>query len=200
MPILAAYGHSWVQGDGASTPQNRLVEVAARELHLQPRNLGVGGSASTDTAELLARQPPPVAALYLLMTGLNDARLHGADPAGLEEYSLALDVILGALRGARPDAPIIAVEQPHLLDYSLYPPHDQGAGDIVDRYNEQLRRSCAGWPGVVVVTVPHWDAESMLAADTVHPNDSGHAQIGSVVAHAYRSWSSTMASTRPVQD
>lgn len=200
MPILAAYGHSWVQGAGATTVENRLVEVTARELGLQPCNLGVGGSSSTGTAELLAHQPPPVAELYLLMTGLNDARLHGTDPAGLAAYSVALDVILRALRSAGPEARIIAVQQPHLLDYSQYTPHDQGSSDIVDRYNEQLRRSCAAPADVITTTVPQWDAESMLAADTVHPNDAGHAQIGRAVAHSYRSFSSTMASTRPVQD
>lgn len=200
MPTLAAYGHSWVQGDGATAAGNRLVEVAARELGLRACNLGVGGTSSIQTAALLAGRPAPPAELYLLMTGLNDARLHGQDPAGLDAYARALDVILGAFGSVSPGVRIIAVEQPQLLDYSLHAPHDRGSSEIVDRYNDRLRRSCTGRPGVAVVRVPGWDPESMLAEDTVHPNDAGHAQIGSAVAHAYRSWPSAMASTSPVQD
>jgi len=153
MPTLAAYGHSWVQGDGATVPGNRLVEVAARELGLQACNLGVGGTSSIETAALLAVRPPP-AELYLLMTGLNDARLHGEDPAGLDAYTRALDIILGALGAVSPSSRVVAVEQPHLLDYSLHSPHDRGASDIVDRYNDRLRRSCAGRPDVAVIRIP----------------------------------------------
>jgi hypothetical protein len=59
MDGLIAYGHSWIQGDGASGPARRLVDVAAREFGCEPINLGVGGSASTDTADLVGREPPP---------------------------------------------------------------------------------------------------------------------------------------------
>jgi len=34
--------------------------------------------------------------------------------------------------------------------------------------------------------VPDWDRTTMLAEDTVHPNDIGHAVLGEAVANAYR--------------
>jgi hypothetical protein len=59
MDGLVAYGHWWIQGDGASAPARRLVDTTAREFGCEPINLGVGGSASTDTADLVGREPPP---------------------------------------------------------------------------------------------------------------------------------------------
>lgn len=199
MPILAAYGHSWIQGDGATSPANRLVNVAARTLGHRACNLGVGGSLSVETAALVSWQAPRPAEMYLLMTGLNDARLHGESQADLREYTAALALIFKAFRAASSDAIVIAVEQPHLLDYSLHGPHDRGSSKVVDWYNTRLRQVARDF-GLVVVAVTGWDPGSMLAADTVHPNDAGHAQIGRTVADAYRAAESPMASTRPVHD
>jgi lysophospholipase L1-like esterase len=207
---LVAYGHSWVQGDGASDPSRRMVDLVAKALGLEQCNLGVGGSSTIETAALVCQQPPPPALAYLLVTGLNDLRLRGRTPGGPAQYAHALRSVLGACRSAARDAIVIAVEQPHLLDYSLYPPHDQGSDDAVDLYNAVLRRvaaeSAAPSGTVVVAPVVDWDAETMLADDTVHPNDAGHAALARAVVDAvvaYRSapaGASVMASTRPVQD
>ncbi|MDQ3028662.1 MAG: hypothetical protein M3R09_01235, partial [Actinomycetota bacterium] len=90
MDGLIAYGHSWVQGDGASRPARRFVDVVSRRLGCTATNFGVGGTLSTDTTELLSREPPPASRLFLVMTGLNDARLHGTSSAALESFSTAL--------------------------------------------------------------------------------------------------------------
>jgi len=52
---LAAYGHSWVVGAGASRPDRCLVDTAALLLEMTPINRGVGGTSSAQTAELIRR-------------------------------------------------------------------------------------------------------------------------------------------------
>lgn len=184
MHELTAYGHSWVAGEGASRPGLGFVELAARRLGCTATNCGVGGSASTDTAELLSREPPPPSRLYVVMTGLNDARLNGASPAALDDYAAALDAIFTPLHEGKPDAITIIVEQPHLSDYSLHPPHDSGSDQTIDAYNERLRGVATRHQGVVIATVPEWDPTTMLADDTVHPNDTGHLQVAGAVVRA----------------
>lgn len=200
MARLTAYGHSWVQGDGASTPAHRMVDVAARLLGVAPCNRGVGGSSSLQTAALVARHPPPSSQLYLLVAGLNDARLNGPDTVALVRYAAAVRSVLRAFRAARPDATTIVLAQPHLLDYSLHPPHNRGSDDVIDTYNARLRDVVSREPRVVMAGVPRWDRRTMLAEDTVHPNDIGHAVLGEAVADAYHSSSWSMASTSPVHD
>lgn len=179
---LTAYGPSWVAGEGASHPSHGLVDVAARLLGCTADNCGVGGSSTPDTAALVRREAPPRSAIYVLMTGLNDARLQGCDPARLEEYESALRTLLAALRHANPEALTIAVEQPPLADYSLHTPHDQGSDQIPDAYNDRLRAIVRSHPGVALAQVEGWNAATMLATDTVHPNDLGHAHVARAVA------------------
>jgi len=184
VPALTTYGHSWVQGAGATSPQRRLAQRAARGLGLRLDNRGVGGSLSTQTAELVARGVPPASAAYLVMTGLNDVRLHGDSARAMGELRDSLDRILDALRAASPAAPIAVVEQPHLLDYTLHPPHDRGSDALVDRGNSVLREVAGRHPGAVVVSVHRWDRLRMLADDTAHPNDDGHAEVARAVVPA----------------
>jgi len=198
IPRLVAYGHSWVAGDGATRPERRLVDVAAGQLHLEPVNLGVGGSASAQTAELVRRTAVPCAAAYVLMTGLNDARLHGVDPAALRRYTHAVATVVGRCLDAAPDGVVLVVEQPPLADYSGYAPHNKGSTAAVVRYNTGQRRILAGLERVVMVHVDGWDPYTMLDEDMVHPNDRGHGAIGAAIAGAYRS--ATMGQTRPVHD
>jgi len=177
-----------------------MVNVAAKLLGLLPANRGVGGSSSTQTAALVARHPPPPSQAYLLVVGLNDARLHGPDPAGLERYLAAVRSILRTLRAAQPEAPTVVLEQPHLLDYSLHAPHNRGSDDVVDTYNAALREVATSQPRTVVTVASAWHPATMLADDTVHPNDAGHAALGEAVADAYRRSPWFIASTSPVHD
>jgi len=181
MGNLTAYGHSWVAGEAASHESRGFVAVAASDLGLAAMNLGVGGSSSVETAHLLQRTPPPASDLNVVMTGLNDARRYGDSAEALVAYAMAMESIFAALGRATPAARVIAVEQPPLLDYSLYPPHDRGSNDILVAYNDRLRSVASGIPYVVLATVPDWDAPMMLDADTVHPNDLGHAALAAAL-------------------
>lgn len=181
MRALTAYGHSWVQGTGASAPDRRLATIAARAPGLAADNRGVSGTASTRTAGLVRAQPPPQAAAFLVLTGRNDVRLHGEVPAG---YGAALDEVLRAIASASPGAPVAVVEQPHLLDYGRHAPHDRGSSALVERANEVLREVVADVGGAVAVRVTGWDPHTMLAEDAVHPNDAGHAEVAAAVTAA----------------
>lgn len=183
MGNLAAYGHSWVAGEAATHQSRGFVELAAREVGLEAINLGIGGSSSTDTAEQLSRRPRPTAEVLVVMTGLNDARRYGDSSDALDAYAAALMSIFGVLC-ASPATRVIVVEQPRLLDYSLYPPHDRGSNEILDAYNGRLRAVVDRHPLVVLATVAGWDATTMLDDDTVHPNDAGHAALAAAVVVA----------------
>ncbi len=181
---LVAYGHSWVGGAGASSSSCSFLELAARRLGCTAVNLGLGGSLSTDTADLLSRSPAPPARLYLVMTGLNDARLHGGSSVALHSYGGALETIFTSLEAAKPAARVVAVEQPDLVNYSLHAPHDRGSHQILAAYNDQLRTVARRHRRVDVGTVAGWDAATMLDDDTVHPNDAGHAELAGAVVRA----------------
>jgi lysophospholipase L1-like esterase len=186
MRALTAYGHSWVGGAGASSPATRLVDRTAAALGLAVDNRGVSGTVSTDTAELIRRHPPPPFAAFVIMTGLNDVRLHGRSRAAEGWYRAALIEILTAVTTAAPAAAVVAVEQPHLLDYSGYPPHDSGSDDVVDRYNMVLHEVVSRFDGVVTARVDGWDPHTMLDEDAVHPNDAGHEAIARAAIGAVR--------------
>jgi lysophospholipase L1-like esterase len=186
---MVSYGHSWVDGDGASRGASCLAALVARRLRLELDNRGVGGSSSTGTAALVQSAAPPPAVLYLVMTGLNDLRLGGDSASALTQYRASLRTILAACRDAAPDALVVALAQPHLLDFSLHAPHNRGSNALVDTYNDALRDASAAQPGVLVVEPDGWDASIMLDADTVHPNDAGHACLArAAVAAVTAAW------------
>ena len=178
---LSAYGHSWVAGEAATSVSRGFVETAARMLGLTADNRGVGGSHGEDTAAVLSAQPVPPSSLFVVMTGLNDARRDGGSAAALARYASALQTIFDLLGRADPDSLIIAVAQPSLLDYSLHPPHDRGSNEILDAYNDELRDVAKRHFRVVIAEVDEWDPTTMLDADTVHPNDAGHAELARAV-------------------
>jgi lysophospholipase L1-like esterase len=146
-----------------------------------PNSLGVGGTCSTQTAELVVRAPPPASAVYVVMTGLNDARRHGPSTRALNSYTAALHTIFRALAAAEPGALITCLEQPHLVDYSQHAPHDHGSDAEVDAYNQRMREVAGEHPRVLIAVATAWDPSTMLAADTVHPNDAGHQELARAV-------------------
>lgn len=178
---LSAYGHSWVDSTGTAEPQKFMAERVARKLGMSVNNCGVGGSLSTETAALATQRPVESSTIFLLMTGLNDARMFGPCPERLMDYAQALDTIFKAFHQAKPAGTIIAVQQPHLLDYSRFEPANMGSNAIVDAYNAVLVESAGKWAGVDVANVGGWDPHTLLDGDTVHPNSLGHEYLANAV-------------------
>jgi lysophospholipase L1-like esterase len=186
VPRLVGYGHSWVAGEGASRPECGLTELAAALLGMSPVNRGVGGSSALDTAALIRREGAVRADVYLVLMGLNDARLHGRDRQALEAYTSALETVLAACEAAAPAAAVLLIAQPPLLEYGGYPPHDQGSTAAVEEYNHRMEQVAERHPQAVLVHVDLWDATTMLHDDAVHPNDRGHATLAAAAAGVYR--------------
>jgi lysophospholipase L1-like esterase len=118
------------------------------------------------------------------MTGLNDLRLAGDAASSLQQYSAALRTVLTAFSRAAPEAPVVVIAQPHLLDFSLHAPHNLGSNTLVDSYNDELRQVAAEFGQVVVAEATGWNAATMLDADTVHPNDAGHSCLARAAIRA----------------
>jgi lysophospholipase L1-like esterase len=196
---LALYGHSWVAGEAASRPERSLGDLVGARLGMTPINLGVGGSTTLETAALVSRHGIVRAEAYLILTGLNDARLHGTDPAALDAYTSALETVVTACQAAGPDTVVLLIEQPPLLDYSGYPPHDQGSLSALDAYNRRMALVADRHWQAVLVHVDGWDPATMLDDDTVHPNDRGHATLAAAAVRAYHR-AVSMGRTSPVHD
>ena len=122
--------------------------------------------------------------MYVVLTGLNDARRYGRSSRALYSYTAALRTIFRALATAEPGALIACLEQPYLADYSQYAPHDHGSDALIDAYNERMRAVAGDHPRVVIAVATDWDASTMLATDTVHPNDRGHLELARAVVRA----------------
>ena len=196
---LALYGHSWVAGEAASRPERGLGDLVGAHLGMTPINLGVGGSTTLETAALVSRHGIVRAEAFLILTGLNDARLHGTDPAALDAYTSALETVVTACQAAGPDTVVLLIEQPPLLDYSGYPPHDQGSLSALDAYNRRMALVADRHWQAVLVHVDGWDPATMLDDDTVHPNDRGHATLAAAAVRAYHR-AVSMGRTSPVHD
>jgi lysophospholipase L1-like esterase len=182
---LGAYGHSWAYGTGATLRDVGFAALAARALGLEHDDRAESGSLSTQTARLVASSPTPSARLLVLMTGLNDARLHGYSRDGRDAYAHAIALILDAFREASPDALVLAVEQPYISDYAGYAPFHRASDTVIDAYNATLRQ-VATCHLARFVPIPGWDVHTMVSLDGVHANNLGHERLAQVVVRACR--------------
>lgn len=183
MGLLGAYGHSWVFGAGAGRPEDGFAARAAATLDLSLDNRAQSATVSAQNAAAIVSNPPPPTTLFVLMCGLNDARLHGESVAARRAYAENLESMLGVF-AANGSASVLALAQPLLIDYSGYPPFDQGSDSTVDAYNATLADVVSRHDFARVAAVEGWDPQAMIAADGVHPNDRGHIQLAHTVVQA----------------
>ena len=188
---LCAYGHSWAFGTGASRPEQGFGALMACHLRLRYDNRAESGSLSTETARRVAANPPPAASLFVLMTGLNDARRYGRTRTARAAYAEALSQLLGAFSRASPAAVVLALEQPYIRDYSGYDPFHRASNTVVDAYNATLRQAVSPHPSARVVAIKGWAVDTMVAPDGVHPNDAGHRHLARAALRA--AWDLTLA-------
>lgn len=183
-PTLIAYGHSWAFGTGASERERGFAALAARTLRLRRDDRAVSGSLSSETARLVTSHAPPQVCVFVLMTGLNDARLNGASATARGAYADALGIIFEAFRRAGPGALVLALEQPYIRDYAGYEPFHRGSDSVIDAYNAALREVASRRALARVVAITGWNVDTMLSADGVHPGDAGHRHLAQAVVRA----------------
>ena len=185
MGTLSGYGHSWAFGTGSTRGELGFAAVAARALGLTHDNRAHSGSLCTETALLVASSAPPPASVFVLMTGLNDARLNGAAAQARAAYAEALEVVFRAFRQASPEALVLALEQPYIGDYAGYAPFDRASDGAIDAYNATLRGAAYRYQFARVVAIEGWQPNTMIATDGVHPNDHGHRHLAQAVVTAW---------------
>ena len=164
----------------ASLPSRREPSGSAHD------NRAHSGSLCTETALLVASSAPPPASVFVLMTGLNDARLNGGAAAQARAaYAEALEVVFRAFRQASPEALVLALEQPYIGDYAGYAPFHRASDGAIDAYNATLRGAASRYQFARVVAIEGWQLNTMIATDGVHPNDHGHRHLAQAVVTAW---------------
>jgi lysophospholipase L1-like esterase len=170
-PLAAFYGDSYTLGTGASDPANRWSSVICRDRGWREFNPSANGlgfvnnrRAHPDLPSLVIEQDPDI--VFVTM-GLNDNFAYHSAPDDIHE---AIDADLRRLKTELPNARFIVVEpfwytdeRPDSVEVIIGWVHD--AADAID----------ADWvPGA-----SHWleGHPEWMAADGLHPNDEGYAEM-----------------------
>ena len=172
-PLAAFYGDSYTLGTGASSPTERWSSTICAERDWDEFNPSVNGLGfinnrtafgEGDLPELIIQQRPDI--VFITM-GLNDNFSY--DRAAPEiEAQIAED--FDRLATALPDARFIVVEPFWYTDE-----RPESVEIIIDWVRENADRIGADWiPGASrwIEGHPEW-----MAADGLHPNDDGYAEL-----------------------
>ncbi|MBE1606529.1 DUF7402 domain-containing protein [Actinopolymorpha pittospori] len=189
---LFTFGHSYVAGLGASKPDRAWPSIVAartcRPLVNKARSSDL--SAETENQFLMTVNSFRRGDVVVIETGINDVRLFGPDADLANRYAQHLTEMLSYLRSTQRgrEIPVVFVVDPGISasTWSKYPPYDKGSQEVADDYAEKLKDVAADMSDISVVDVRSTWSEEHIAADGVHPNDTGHATIAAAVGEALR--------------
>ena len=176
-PILF-YGTSIMHGACASRPGMAISAILGRRLNRPVINLGFSGNGrmEPEVGALLAEQDPAVFAIDCL-PNMNEAMI--------DERAVPL---VRQIRSARPDTPILLVEDRSFTNTRFFPNREQ-----THRTNrEALRRAFATLRSEGITGVHYLDGEQLLgfdgesATDGSHPNDLGMVRYADAYEPALR--------------
>jgi lysophospholipase L1-like esterase len=186
-PLVAFYGDSYTLGTGASDPSMRWSSIIAvergwREFNPSVNGLGFVNNRPTtgdgDLPDQIIAQDPDI--VFVTM-GLNDNFSYDRAAARIE---VAIRDDFARLHEALPDARFVVVEpfwytgeRPASLD------------TIIGWVHERADAIGADWiPGASRWLDGHYAdaADSWMAADGLHPNDTGYAEIAERMDAALR--------------
>lgn len=177
-PLVAFYGDSYTLGTGASDPSARWSTIISqqrgwREFNPSVNGLGFVNNRTTvgagDLPDQIIGQRPDI--VFVTM-GLNDNFSYDRDPARIRT---AIRTDLTRLHDALPDARIIVVEP---FWYTAERPASVDV--IIGWVREDAADIGADWIGGASRWLDgHYaaDADSWMAADGLHPNDTGYAEM-----------------------
>ena len=172
--VVAYYGDSYTRGTGASSPERRWSSIVAAERGWFEFNPSVDGLgyvinrelAGTDLVDQIVEHEPPPDVVIVTM-GLND---NFAMPAQADEIEAAIDADLEELSSELPDARLVVVE-PFWHEDTRPESVDRIIGWVdaaADRVGADYIAGASRW----LEGHPEW-----MAADQIHPNDDGYAEI-----------------------
>ena len=173
--IVAFYGDSYTRGTGASSPERRWSTIISAERgwyefnpsvdglgFVNNRGLSLGGDL---VDQIVDHDPPPD--IVIVTMGLND---NFAMPASADDIRTAITDDLQRFRTELPDARLIVVEPFWYADE-----RPDSVGQIIDWVEDAAERvgadhieGASRW----LEGHPEW-----MAADVIHPNDEGYAEI-----------------------
>jgi hypothetical protein len=83
---------------------------------------------------------------------------------------------------------VILLKEPYLRDYSLSTAHPHGNDHVMDVFNAVLDRVGVEFPQVVVVdpNAHGWDKQTMLFANSTHPNEVGSRFLADLIDQGLR--------------
>ena len=176
--VAAFYGDSYTRGAGASSPDARWSSIVSAERgwyefnpsvdglgFVNRRGGGVSGEPVDLVGDIVDHEPAPD--VVIVTMGLND---NFSMPRRAAEIEAAITADLERLRTELPDARLVVVE-PFWYRADRPPSVDQIIGWIEDGAAQVGADHIAGasrW----MEGHPEW-----VAADGIHPNDEGYAEI-----------------------
>lgn len=172
--VAAFYGDSYTRGTGASSPEHRWSSIVAEErgwYEFNPSVDGLGyvinrGLSGVDLVDLIVGFEPPPDVVIVTM-GLNDSLLA---PADADEIETAIGEDLERFRDELPDARLVVVEP---FWYTAERPDSlERIIEWVEEASERVGADHIDGASRWLEGHPEW-----IAADGIHPNDEGYAEI-----------------------
>lgn len=190
---VVVFGDSLAAGVGASTPANGFAALMFAKLaNGDPlstfTDLAVSGATAAD---VLDQQLPDAdgrgidATDVWLCVGANDV-FHGTP---VDAFSSTEHALVARLRARWPRAHLIVFGVPDLTRTPMFPGlaqlHDMAASDDAAA-RDAARAAQADFVDLFALTDSRSDVAAQLAADSLHPDDDGHAAIAAFAADKLR--------------
>ncbi|WP_425545908.1 SGNH/GDSL hydrolase family protein [Agromyces neolithicus] len=175
--VVAFYGDSYTRGTGATSPERRwssIVSVDRDWFEFNPSVDGLGfvinrefvaGAGGDLVDQIVEHDPAPD--IVIVTMGLND---NFAPPDAAGDIEAAIDADLARFRDELPDARLVVVE-PFWHQDDRPESVEQIIGWVAagaDRVGADYINGASRW----IEGHPEW-----MAADMIHPNDDGYAEI-----------------------
>ncbi|WP_448003656.1 SGNH/GDSL hydrolase family protein [Agromyces bauzanensis] len=172
--VAAFYGDSYTRGTGTSAPARRWSSILAAErgwYEFNPSVDGLGfvinrGLGGADLVDLIVEHEPPPDVIIVTM-GLNDNFLA---PSEADDIEAAIGDDFERFREELPDARLVVVEPFWYTDER--PDSVERIIDWVEEAADRVGADHVDGASRWLEGHPEW-----MAADGIHPNDDGHAEI-----------------------
>ncbi|MGW4928016.1 SGNH/GDSL hydrolase family protein [Agromyces sp. NPDC004153] len=173
--VVAFYGDSYTRGTGASSPERRWSTIVAQERGWWEFNPSVDGLGYVNNRELIGGtdlvdqivEHEPAPDVVIVTMGLND---NFSMPARADEIEDAIDADLRRFRDELPDARLVVVEPFWYTDERP---------DSVEQVIGWVEAAAAVVEAEYIAGASRWleGHPEWIAADGIHPNDEGYAEL-----------------------